>query len=78
VRQRALLQLGGALLHDGVRAVFPFDVDQRLGPAGEHRVVPPDRDGQGLLVQRLTGGGLPDPADPADDRPGGSPAAWWR
>jgi hypothetical protein len=59
VRQRTLLQLGDALLHHGVRAVLPFDVDQRLVAVGEHRVVPPHREVEGLLVQRQAGRGLP-------------------
>jgi len=71
VRQRALLELGDALLDDGVGAVFPFHVQERFVPVGEHGVVPPDRDGQGLLVQRLPGGCLPKAADPAHDQPGG-------
>jgi len=59
---------GGSLLHHGVRAVLPLHVQERFDPVGEHRVVPPDRDEQGLLVRRLPGGGLPQPADPAHDR----------
>jgi len=57
VRQRSALELGDALLHHGVPAVLPLDVEERLVPVGEHRVVPPHRDGQGLLVQRLPGAG---------------------
>jgi len=50
-----------------VRAVLPLDVEQRFDPIGEHRVVPPDRDGQGLLVQQVAGRGVAQP----DDQPGG-------
>ncbi len=71
MRQRALLELGGALLHDGVRAVLPLDGQQRLDPVGEQGVVAPHGNVEGLLVQRLTGGGLAQPADPAHDQPGG-------
>jgi len=46
VRQRSALELGDALLHHGVPAVLPLDVEERLVPVGEHRVVPPHRDGR--------------------------------
>ncbi len=68
---RALLELGGALLDDGVRAVLPLHGQERFDPVGAHRVVAPHGNVEGLLVQRLAGGGLPQPPDPAHDQPGG-------
>ncbi len=59
MRQRALLELGDSLLDHGVGAVLPLQVQEPLDPVGEHRVVPPDRDGQGLLVQGLSGSTTP-------------------
>jgi hypothetical protein len=70
VRQRPVLEVGDDMLDDRARPVGGFGLQRRQGAVGEHRVVAVGGDQLALPVCVVPVGQV-EPADPADDEPGG-------